>query len=270
MARPLDVALEEDPVVPESRLGLTLRCLYGGPELVRALDDAHPAPAAARRRFDHERVTDLVRRACRSDRDAGLAGDPLGSHLVPGRAQHLRRRADPGEPGLDDRLRKLRVLREEAVARMNSVGARGQGCADVLGRIEVALDLERLACPPRVERTGVVGRCHSHGVDPQSLARPEDADGDLAAIRYEELADRHAGSRFSRNARSPSWPSSPVRSRAARCATSGAGGASRTSRFASLTAVGPPARRSARTRSRAASRSAATSWTSPIRSAASA
>src|SRR5918999_18682 len=115
----------------------------------------------------------------------------------------------------------------------------------MLAGIEVARNRHGLPGAACMERAAVVGRRDRDGLDAEALARPEDPDGDLTAVRYEELPDRHAASRFSRNARRPSWPSSLVRSLAARCATSGAPGASRRRRFASRTAAGPPARRSA-------------------------
>src|SRR5262249_32309960 len=78
---------------------------------------------------------------------------------------------------------------------------------------------------------------------------------------------RQLGGRFSRKARSPSWPSSLVRRSATQRAVSGPSGRSRTSRLAQRAACGPAERSSPTTRSTAPSRSAATSWTRPIRSA---
>ena len=79
--------------------------------------------------------------------------------------------------------------------------------------------------------------------DPELAARAEDAQRDLAAVRYEELLDAHEGSRFSRNARRPSWPSSPARRPAAMRASSRASdGCSRVSRFAARVASGPDLR----------------------------
>ena len=150
---------------------------------------------------------------------------------------------------------------------MDRVGARPLRGPDVLLGVEVRRDLDRLVRRAGVQRAGVVGRRDRDGRDPELAAGAEDADGDLAAVRYEELPDPHAGGRFSRNARRPSWPSSLVRRSAARATASSSPGGSSTSRFASRTAIGPPASRSATTRSTAASRSAATSWTRPIRSA---
>src|SRR5205085_10590740 len=61
--RPLDVALAEDAVVAECRSGLTARGLERILESGRLAHDAHPSPAAARRRLHDEREADLVRLA---------------------------------------------------------------------------------------------------------------------------------------------------------------------------------------------------------------
>ncbi len=237
--RALDVVLEEDRVVAEARLRLPPRGLERFLELLGPLNDTHSAAASACGRLDHERIADLLGGAGGHDRYPRRLRRPLGGQLVSRGPENVGRWPDPRQLSLRDCLCQLGVLRQEAVAGMNRLGARQERRAYVLRRLEVALDRHRLAGAPGVERAGVVGCGDRDGIDPEALARSEDPDGDLAAVRYEELADRHAASRFSRNARRPSWPSSPVRSRAARCAASGAAGASRTRRFASRTATGP-------------------------------
>ena len=148
---------------------------------------------------------------------------------------------------------------------MNCVRTRLERGADVLVRIEVARYTDGLARTAGVERTAVVARRDRDGLDSEAFARPEDPDGDLAAVlrapgspRGLALLQERAQAFLPLGARPE--PRRPVRDL-------GASGASRTRRFASRTAFGPPAGRSATTRSTAASSSAVTSWTSPIRSA---
>ena len=82
VARPLDVALDEDGAVAERGLGLAARRGARVVELVGAADDAHAAPAAARRRLHEQRKAELVRLAGLDDGDAGLARDLLRAELV--------------------------------------------------------------------------------------------------------------------------------------------------------------------------------------------
>jgi len=44
-----------------------------------------------------------------------------------------------------------------------------------------------------VQGAQVVGRGYRGSGDPELAARPEDADGDLSAVRDEQLSDRHDG-----------------------------------------------------------------------------
>src|SRR5439155_26607501 len=129
--------------------------------------------------------------------------------------------------------------------------------------MEVARDLDDLVRLARMQRPRVVGRDDGDGRDPLGGAGAKDADGDLAAVRYEELSDLHAAGRLSRNARRPSCPSGLVRSFAASRAASSPLGRSRIRPFAARVAAGPEVSSSPTMRSKAASRSPATSLTSP-------
>ena len=59
----------------------------------------------------------------RGQRGADLLGDVPGLDLVAERLDRRRRRADPGQPGVDHGLGEVGVLGEEAVARVHGVGA---------------------------------------------------------------------------------------------------------------------------------------------------
>src|SRR6185295_1345512 len=154
---------------------------------------------------------------------------------------------------------------------MDGFRARAPRRVDDARDIEIAGHLLDLAGAPGVECARVVGGGHGDRSYPETVAGGEDPRGDLPAVGYEELSDLHAGVRFSRNARSPSWPSALVRRAAAISAAARPSGRLRTSFFAARTASGPPARRCETTASTRSSRPpSATSLTSPIRSATSA
>ncbi len=193
VARALEVALEIERPVAERADRLALSGFERLVELARRAHDPHAAPAASRCGLHDEREADLLRRALGQRRHARLARDPLRRELVAAEPQRLRRRPDPREPRSLDRLREVRVLREEPVARMDRVRARRLRRADVLLGVEVARDLDRLVGRARVQRPGVVGRDHCDRRDALPPARAEDAQRDLAAVRHEQLPDRHDG-----------------------------------------------------------------------------
>ena len=191
MARPLEIPLAEHRPVAEGRLGLALGRRERVVQLGRGANDAHPPAAASGGSLDDERIADLGGRALRHGRHACLARDPLRRELVAAEPERLGRRADPGEPGGDHRLGEVAVLGQEAVAGMDGVGLGRECGANLLGGIEIRVDLDR-----PVRTSGVVGAAIVAGgdgdrLDPEPLAGPEDAGGDLAAVRNDEPADRH-------------------------------------------------------------------------------
>ena len=190
VARPLDVALAEDAVVPEGGLGLALRRLERLLQLSRRADDAHPAPAAAGRSLDDQREPDLFRLPGRHHGNACLRRDPLRLQLVPAGVQRLRRRPDEYEPGRFDRLREIGTFGQESVPGVDRVRARLLRGADLLLREEVAEHLDRLVRRACVQRAGVVRRDDGDGGDPQLPAGAEDTERDLAAVCDEQLADQ--------------------------------------------------------------------------------
>jgi hypothetical protein len=74
---------------------------------------------------------------------------------------------------------------------MDRVGARFGRGADVLLGVEVAVDRHRLVGRAGMERPNVVWRGNRDRRDPDLAAGTEDADSDLAAVRDQELPDRH-------------------------------------------------------------------------------
>src|SRR4029079_16194485 len=61
VARPDDRLLDVDGVVAERALGLALRARERRLQLLLRVAQAHAAPAAARRRLEHDRIPDLRR-----------------------------------------------------------------------------------------------------------------------------------------------------------------------------------------------------------------
>ncbi len=203
-----DVALDDQAIVPEGAAGLPPGGLEGRLELVAAPDDPDALAAAARGRLDEERQPDPVgRRGKRCvrlvvgllagrDRDVDAPGRLAGPGLVAERADRVRRRADPGEAGRDHRLGQDRALGQEAVPRVDRVGAGRERRPDDVGRVE-QVDGIRGAWPDlatvRADGTslGVTGASdqrHDRD-DPEPVRGRRDPRGDLPAVRDEQDAD---------------------------------------------------------------------------------
>jgi hypothetical protein len=135
VARPLEVALEEQRVVAEGAGRLALGRLEGRRQLVRSPDDAHALAAAAGRGLDQQREADRQALAAQArdllivaviaghHRHAGGDRALLGRLLRAEERDHQRRRADEGQAGGRHRLGEVGVLRQEAVAGVDRVGA---------------------------------------------------------------------------------------------------------------------------------------------------
>jgi hypothetical protein len=199
--------LDEDPLVPEATLGLTHRGGHGIIEGVGRCDDPHALAAASRRRLheqrepDRSRVRWIVR--ARERRNPGLFRELLRGQLVSHALDGLGRGADPSEPGAGDVCRKARVLREEAVAGMDRLGAgRARRVEDRLA-IEVATgQANRLVgiCDEGCVCIGVY--IDRNTADPHLVGTPYDPAGDLSPVRNQQCFDAH-----SRKTPYPSVPS---------------------------------------------------------------
>ena len=115
-----------------SRLALS----SASPNSPGALDAAHALAAAAGDRLDQHRIADCVgfllealgvlvlAEIAGRHRHAGLGHQLLRRVLQAHGADAVRLRPDPDQPGVDHRLREIGILREEAVAGMDRLGAR--------------------------------------------------------------------------------------------------------------------------------------------------
>ena len=214
VARPAHQLLQEDLVVAEGGLGLAPP---GGDLLVQlalAFDLPHAAPAAAPARLQHERIADLrgdppgLRRivrqgaAGRDHGDARFLGERTGGDLAAQAAHDVGGRPDEGEARRRAGVGQLRLLREEAVARMDRVGAGVARDADHLCDVEIGLhrvlafaDQVAFVGLEAVQREAVLVGVDRDRLDRQLVGRADHADGDLAAVGDQELAERRRAPR---------------------------------------------------------------------------
>ena len=204
--RGIDHGLLEDQLArAEGALGLGARRADRLEEIAVALDQPHAAPAAAGRRLDHHRQADLARfllevgvalvgaLVARHAGHAGLDHAPLGGGLVAHRGDGGRRRADEDQAGLLAGRGEGLVLGQEAVARMDGVGAGlVRGLEDAVDA-EIALadrrraDAHRLVGEGDVRRVLVGVGIDRDGAIAHRLGRAHDAPGDLAAVGDQDL-----------------------------------------------------------------------------------
>jgi hypothetical protein len=167
----------------------------------------HAATAAAGRCLDEHRIADVAGKllglgdvgdgavGARHHRQAEGLGRALGLDLVAHDAQMLGRRADERDAMLAQNLGKAGILRQEAVAGMDRIGAGDLAGRDQGGDIEIALGGRR-----RADAHAFVGQAHVHGVlvgggmhrhrlDAQLAAGAQHPQGDLAAIGDQDLVE---------------------------------------------------------------------------------
>ncbi len=201
----VEVSLDEALAPPERGHGLADRAVEQIGDLLDRAGDLEPAPAAAERGLDRDRQSvllrerdDLVRAADRvlgagDERGAGLEGNVAGGDLVAEVADGLRRRPDPGQPGVEDGLGEVGVLGQEPVAGVHGVGAGpGRGLDDLLDdQVRVgrgaAAEGERLVGHPGVRRVAVGIGVNSDRRIARVPAGPDDADRDLTPVGDEHL-----------------------------------------------------------------------------------
>ncbi len=207
MTCPDDEVLEDEPIVAECRGSFPAGRRDRVRQRLGATDRAHPLATATCRRLDQEREPDpLCSSHERVVRLVGIViprehwhperrGEPPGRGLVAHRSDRSGWRADPADPGRDDRLGEVGVLGEEAEARVDRVGAgSARGLDD--GR-----DVEQIESVRPV-------RVRDDRRDAEVGARAGDPSGDLATVGDEDGAD---GSpiRRPRRPRRPGVPGAP-------------------------------------------------------------
>ena len=206
--RPLDVLLDVDRVIAERVLRLALRRRERARDLRLRMDDAHPLPAAACRRLEQHRIAERrgdlggllgvaqrrrgPRHHRRARRDRQRARRDLRAH----RFDRLGRGAHPDQPRIANGAREPGPFREEAVPRMDRVGADLLRDFDEMFAAQIALRRRGGSDADGFIRFAHMGRLRiGVGVDrdradPQFAAGAHDAHRDLAAIRDQHLLDR--------------------------------------------------------------------------------
>ena len=189
----------------ERRARFRLRLREQPRQFLGPLHDAHAAPAAARRRFQNDRIPDFLRqrqRLLRTLQHARRAGQHRHAHLAHEGARplldahqpdHFRLRADELDArGLAD-LRELGILAQKAVAGMDRVDVGDLRRADDRRDIQIAAralgrsDADRLVGESHVRAVAVGLGIDGHGLDSQFLTGADDANRDFAAIGDEDF-----------------------------------------------------------------------------------
>ncbi|CAD5264747.1 conserved hypothetical protein [Bosea sp. EC-HK365B] len=202
-----DELLDEDTVVAEGGRRLRLGAGEALGDLSRRMGDAHALAAAAGRGLDHHGIADLVgdldrvlgvldhAEMARNRRDLGGGRRLLRFDLVAHRGDRAGIGADEDDAVVLQRLGEGLALGEEAVAGMNGLRARllaggddlvdleiglgGWGGADMHGLIR-HLDMQRITIGIGIDR---------HRLDAHPLCRLDDAAGDLATVRDQNLRE---------------------------------------------------------------------------------
>ncbi len=208
VARLLQELLHVDLFVAERRAGFRLRDGDGIEQRRFRVHHAHAAATAAAGRLDDHGVADFAGDAqvlvsVRAERavGAGHAGHAVrlhhldGRHLVAHHANGLGLGADEHEAALLDALREVRVLREEAVARVDAHRVRDFRGADDRRHVEVAQrrrrrpDADGLVREQHVLQAVIGGRVHGSRADAEFAARAQDSQRDLATIGDDDLLE---------------------------------------------------------------------------------
>ncbi len=202
-----DELLDEHAVVAERRQPLALGRLEAFAHVLLGIGQPHPLAAAARARLHHHRIADVggdlhrflgigdLAEETGNDVDAGGLGELLRFDLVAHRGDRVRGWPDKGDPGIGAGARETLALGQEAVARMDAVGAGLLGGEqDQVGE-QIALPRRRrpeadaLVGHQHVRRAGVGIRIDRNRGDPHLLGGAHYAARDFATVRDEDLLE---------------------------------------------------------------------------------
>ena len=199
--------LQDQFAAAEGVLRLGARRLQCHRHVVQVLHQAHAAPAATGGRLDHDRRADLLRRCQQGvvglvlGLVAGYAGyvrlqhAPLGGRLVAHDVDGSRCRADKHDTRLGAGTGERGVLRQEAVARVNRLGAGLASRLENLVRVQVGLldrrraDQDRLVRHQHVGRFGVRLGVDGDGAIALLLGGADDPHGNLAAVGHQDAVE---------------------------------------------------------------------------------
>jgi len=136
-------------------------------------------------------------------RNPGVDHPSASRRLVTHRSDSRRWRSYEDQALLFHEPSELRVLRHEAVARVDGLCTRPMGRLDDHVGLQIALsrrgrpDPDRFARHEHVRGKPIRVRIDRHGANAQILARPNHADGDLTPVGYQDLIEqRDASQRY--------------------------------------------------------------------------
>ncbi len=208
MACPAHQFFQVNLVVAEGGQGFAARDLKRRCQFYFILDDAHAASAATPAGFQHQRVANGCRhraglgdikgqgRRCRHHRHAGRLGQFASRHLVAEATHHIAIRADEGNAGLGAGVREFGIFGQEAVARMDGIDLGLLGDANDVVNVEISPDWLlpgpdqiRLVSLEAVQGKAVFAGIDGDGADAEFGCRPQNANGDFAAVGYQQAAN---------------------------------------------------------------------------------
>ena len=207
MARLLDQLFQHDPAIAEGTLGFAHRAFEFGLQLARLGDKTNAAPPAPGDRLDQQRKAHAFRglgerfeflafaAIAGQHGHARLFGNALGFIFRAQGPDRLGGRADPDQPGCLDGFGEIGILGQEAIARMDGIGAGRPGRGKDGLDLEIAFGRRR-----RADMDRLIGLAHMFcarigvGIDgdrrnTEPTAGLKNAAGDLAPIRDEQLLD---------------------------------------------------------------------------------
>ena len=212
MWRGLTTACSRNTVAsPNADSASRMAASIGVAQVLGSLDPAHAAPAAARDRLDEDREADVVGRRDQRVDVGGRARWSAAPATPASRAAAIARALLPVRcstsaggptnvmPASAQACGEIGVLREEAVAGVDRVGARPAGRLDHLvdrevraDRVARLADLVRLVGLRAVQGVAVLVREDRHRGDAELVGGAERADGDLTPVGDQHLAE-HGG-----------------------------------------------------------------------------
>ena len=211
VARPLQIALDQHAVVAEGGGCFLPRRVQRGGEIGSVGHDPHAAAAAAGDRLDHHREADarrLVSEKIRllpltmiagQQRHVGLRHQRLGGGLRSHGTHRRWRRPDEDDAGGGAGFGEGRILRQEAVAGMDRLGARGLCGVDDTGDVQVAVARRRGRRSDRRDRrrtratrSASASEIDRDRFDAEAPCGAGDAAGDFAAVGDQQGAE-HRG-----------------------------------------------------------------------------
>ena len=190
--------LQKHRPIPERPLCLGLRLLQQRLQIRLLADHPHPSPTTAKRRLDDQRKTHLARNLKRlfpiryrlicplQNRHLQLPRHLSRSRLVTHPLQHFRFRPNKSNARLRARSRKLRILRQETISRMDRIHPLLFGQSNNPFNVKISshrtllfvqfISLIRFE-PMRTK--SILLRVNPNSPNPQLRRRPHDSNGNL-------------------------------------------------------------------------------------------